>query len=121
MLDMGFKDLLKIMIAKEGSDLFLTADAPPSIKAFGHMVPLGSQILPAGTVEKIAAQLMTPDQARAFEKDPELNIALSEPDIGRFRINIFKQRGQLAMVARHIKTDIPSCDQLNLPDTLKIW
>jgi len=119
MLDMGFKDLLKIMIAKEGSDLFLTADAPPSIKAFGHMVPLGSQILPAGTVEKIAAQLMTPDQARAFEKDPELNIALSEPDIGRFRINIFKQRGQLAMVARHIKTDIPSCDQLNLPDTLK--
>ncbi|MDP2285176.1 MAG: PilT/PilU family type 4a pilus ATPase, partial [Pseudohongiella sp.] len=116
---MGFKDLLKIMIAKEGSDLFLTADAPPSIKAFGHMVPLGSQVLPAGTVEKIAAQLMTPDQARAFEKDPELNIALSEPDVGRFRINIFKQRGQLAMVARHIKTDIPSCDQLGLPDTLK--
>jgi twitching motility protein PilU len=119
MLDMGFKDLLKIMIAKEGSDLFLTADAPPSIKAFGHMVPLGSQVLPAGAVEKIAVQLMTPDQARAFEKDPELNIALSEPDIGRFRINIFKQRGQLAMVARHIKTDIPSCDQLSLPDTLK--
>jgi twitching motility protein PilU len=83
------------------------------------MVPLGSQILPAGAVEKIAAQLMTPDQARAFGKDPELNIALSEPDIGRFRINIFKQRGQLAMVARHIKTDIPSCDQLSLPDTLK--
>jgi twitching motility protein PilU len=119
MSDMGFKDLLKIMIAKEGSDLFLTADAPPSIKAFGHMVPLGSQILPAGAVETIAAQLMTPDQARAFEKDPELNIALSEPDIGRFRVNIFKQRGQLAMVARHIKTDIPSCDQLSLPDTLK--
>lgn len=83
------------------------------------MVPLGSQVLPAGTVEKIAAQLMTPDQARAFEKEPELNIALSEPDVGRFRINIFKQRGQLAMVARHIKTDIPSCDQLGLPDTLK--
>ena len=116
---MGFKDLLKIMIAKEGSDLFLTSDAPPSIKAFGHMVPLGSQVLPAGAVEKIAAQLMTTDQARAFEKDPELNIALSEPDIGRFRINIFKQRGQLAMVARHIKTVIPSCDQLSLPDTLK--
>ena len=116
---MDFKDLLKIMIAKEGSDLFLTSDAPPSIKAFGHMVPLGSQVLPAGAVEKIAAQLMTPDQARAFEKDPELNIALSEPDIGRFRINIFKQRGQLAMVARHIKTVIPSCDQLSLPDTLK--
>lgn len=116
---MVFKDLLKIMIAKEGSDLFLTADAPPSIKAFGHMVPLGSQVLPAGAVEKIAAQLITPDQARAFEKDPELNIALSEPDIGRFRINIFKQRGQLAMVARHIKTVIPSCDKLSLPDTLK--
>lgn len=62
---------------------------------------------------------MTPDQARAFEKEPELKIALSEPDVGRFRINIFKQRGQLAMVARHIKTDIPSCDQLGLLDTLK--
>ncbi|MDO9519500.1 MAG: PilT/PilU family type 4a pilus ATPase [Pseudohongiella sp.] len=116
---MGFKDLLKIMISKEGSDLFLTADAPPSIKAFGHMLALGSQVLPAGTVEKIAAQIMSPDQAKAFEKDPELNLALSEPDVGRFRVNIFRQRGQMAMVVRHIKTDIPSCEQLSLPDTLK--
>lgn|GEM_PF-4623087 len=52
-MGMGFKDLLKIIVAKEGSDLFLTADAPPSIKAFGHMVPLGSQVLPAGSVEAI--------------------------------------------------------------------
>lgn len=116
---MGLNDLLKLMVNKEGSDLFLTPDAPPSIKAFGHLVALQSDNLPAGSIDQFADQIMTQDQINAFATNPELNLALAEPDIGRFRVNIFRQRGQLAMVVRHIKTDIPSCEQLNLPDTLK--
>lgn len=115
---MGFNDLLKLMVAKEASDLFLTADAPPNIKAFGHLVQLGSQAIPAGTVEKIAYQIMTPEQAKDFAKEPEMNLAVAEPDVGRFRVNIFRQRGQLAMVVRHIKTDIPTAASLGLPTTL---
>ncbi len=116
---MGFKDLLRIMIQREGSDLFLTTGAPPSMKAFGKLTPLGSQVLPDDAVKKIAYQIMSPEQIKDFEKNPEMNLAISDPDIGRFRVNIFKQRGQLALVARNIKTEIPSADSLGLPQILK--
>jgi len=116
---MVFKDLLRIMIEREGSDLFLTTGAPPSMKAFGKLTPLGSQVLPDDAVKKIAWQIMNPEQIKDFEKNPEMNLAISDPEIGRFRINIFKQRGQLALVARNIKTVIPSVDSLGLPSILK--
>jgi twitching motility protein PilU len=116
---MGFKDLLRIVIEREGSDLFLTTGAPPSIKAFGKLSPLGTQVLPEDAVKKIAYQIMTPDQIKDFEKNPEMNLAMFDPDIGRFRINIFKQRGQIAIVARNIKTVIPSPESLGLPPILK--
>ena len=116
---MVFKDLLRIMIEREGSDLFLTTGAPPSMKAFGKLTPLGSQVLPDDAVKKIAWQIMNPEQIKDFEKNPEMNLAISDPEIGRFRINIFKQRGQLALVARNIKTVIPSADSLGLPPILK--
>jgi twitching motility protein PilU len=115
---MGFKDLLKIMIEKEGSDLFLTTGAPPSIKAFGKLTPIMSQKLPEGAVKKIAYQIMNAEQIAQFEKSPEMNLALSDPDIGRFRVNIFQQRGELAIVARNIKTEIPSWQSLGLPSIL---
>jgi twitching motility protein PilU len=115
---MGFKDLLKIMIEKEGSDLFLTTGAPPSIKAFGKLTPIMSQKLPEGAVKKIAYQIMNAEQIAQFEKSPEMNLALSDPDIGRFRVNIFQQRGELAIVARNIKTQIPSWQSLGLPSVL---
>src|SRR5690606_38620291 len=109
---MEFKDLLRIMIEKDGSDLFLTTGAPPSMKAFGKLTPMGSQVLPEDAVKKIAYQIMSPEQIKDFEKSPEMNLAISDPDIGRFRVNIFKQRGQIALVARNIKTEIPSADSL---------
>lgn len=115
---MGFKDLLKIMIEKEGSDLFLTTGAPPSMKAFGKLTPIMNQKLPEGAVKKIAYQIMNAEQIAQFEKSPEMNLALSDPDIGRFRVNIFQQRGELAIVARNIKTDIPSWQSLGLPSVL---
>lgn len=115
---MGFKDLLRIMIQKEGSDLFLTTGAPPSIKAFGKLIPLSTQALPAGAVKQIAYQIMSPEQIKEFEQSPEMNLAISDPEIGRFRVNIFQQRGQIALVARNIKTEIPSWQSLGLPEIL---
>jgi twitching motility protein PilU len=116
---MGFKDLLKMMIEKDGSDLFLTTGAAPSIKAHGKLSPLIDKKMPEGMVKKIAYQIMDEEQIRDFEKNPEMNLAVADPDIGRFRVNIFKQRGEVAIVARNIKTEIPSADSLGLPPILK--
>ena len=107
-----------MMIEKEGSDLFLTTGAAPSIKAFGKLTPLVDKILPEGMVKKIAYQIMNEDQIKEFEKSPEMNLAIDNPDIGRFRVNIFKQRGEIAIVARNIKTEIPSAESLGLPPIL---
>ncbi len=116
---MEFNDLLKMMIEKDGSDLFLTTGAAPSIKAFGKLSPLIDKKNPEGMVKQIAYQIMNAEQIRDFEKSPEMNLAIADPDIGRFRVNIFKQRGEVAIVARNIKTEIPSADSLGLPPILK--
>ncbi len=115
---MGFKDLLRIMIQKEGSDLFLTTGAPPSMKVYGKLTPMSSQPLPPGAVKQIAYQIMTPEQIKEFEAKQEMNLAIADPEIGRFRVNIFQQRGQIALVARNIKTVIPSWQSLGLPEIL---
>ena len=107
-----------MMIEKDGSDLFLTTGAAPSMKAFGNLTPLVDKIMPEGMVKKIAYQIMNEDQIRDFEKSPEMNLAISDPDIGRFRVNIFQQRGEVAIVARNIKTEIPSAASLGLPPVL---
>ena len=115
---MGFKDLLRMMIEKDGSDLFLTTGAAPSMKAHGKLVPLVDKKLPEGMVKKIAYQIMNEEQIAEFEKNPEMNLAIADDDIGRFRVNIFKQRGEIGIVARNIKTEIPSAASLGLPPIL---
>jgi twitching motility protein PilU len=115
---MGFNDLLKMLIEKEGSDLFLTTGAPPSMKAFGRLSPLVDKKMPEGMVKKIAYQIMNEDQIKDFEKRPETNLAIADSDISRFRVNVFKQRGEVAIVARNIKTKIPSAASLSLPPIL---
>jgi len=115
---MRFNDLLKMMIEKDGSDLFLTTGAPPSMKAHGKLIPLIDKKLPEGMVKKIAYQIMNDDQIAEFEKNPEMNLAIADPDIGRFRVNIFQQRGELGIVARNIKTEIPDAASLGLPPVL---
>ncbi len=107
-----------MMIEKDGSDLFLTTGAPPSMKAHGTLAPLIDKVMPQGMVKKIAYQIMNEDQIRDFEKSPEMNLAIADPDIGRFRVNIFQQRGEIAIVARNIKTEIPSASSLGLPPIL---
>ncbi len=115
---MGFKDFLRMMIEKDGSDLFLTTGAPPSMKAHGKLVPLINKKLPEGMVKKIAYQIMNDEQIAEFEKSPEMNLAVADDEIGRFRVNIFQQRGEIGIVARNIKTEIPDAASLGLPPVL---
>jgi twitching motility protein PilU len=116
---MEFKDYLKILAHKDGSDLYLTVDAPPAAKFEGSLKPLENIRLTKERIKEIAYSLMDEEQQKAFEQVPEMNLALSEPGIGRFRVNIFKQRNSLALVIRNIKVDIPSADKLGLPPVLK--
>ncbi len=116
---MEFKDYLKILVLKDGSDLYLTVDAPPAAKFEGSLKPLENIRLTKERIKEIAYSLMDEEQQKAFEQVPEMNLALSEPGIGRFRVNIFKQRSNLALVIRNIKVDIPNADKLGLPPVLK--
>ncbi len=116
---MEFKDYLKILVNNDGSDLYLTVGAPPAAKFQGTLKPLENIKLTDEKLQAIAYGLMDDDQRRAFEHTPEMNLAISEEGIGRFRINIFKQRNSFALVIRNIKVDIPNADKLGLPPILK--
>lgn len=116
---MDIKDLLKILAYKDGSDLYLSTGAPPCAKFQGTLKPLDKVPYQPGEIEKIARSLMDEEQNKAFEHDLEMNLAISLPNIGRFRVNIFKQRNECSIVARNIKTEIPKFDDLGLPEVLK--
>ncbi len=110
---------LKILSAKDGSDLYLSTGAPPCAKFQGVLKPLSQTAYKAGELEQIAEAIMDAEQRRMFEEDLEMNLAISIPAVGRFRINIFKQRNEVSIVARNINTDIPQFDNLGLPPVLK--
>ncbi len=116
-MDIGH--FLKLMMQKRGSDMFLTTGAPIHVKIEGKMHPLGTTALPPGLVRRIANSLMDEDQRATFERDLELNMGLMVENIGRFRDNVFNQRGEVGMVIRAIRTEIPTIAELQLPDTLK--
>ena len=116
---MELKDYLKILANHDGSDLYLTVEAPPVGKFEGTLKPLENIKLTKDRVKDIACNLMDEDQQKAFELRPEMNLVISEPGIGRFRVNIFKQRNCFALVIRNIKLKIPSVDTLSLPPILK--
>ena len=112
---MDFEDYLKIMVAKDASDIYLTTGAPPSAKFQGVLKPIDKTSLSGSQVKEMANSIMDDEQKAQFANKPEMNLALSRPGVGRFRVNIFKQRNQYAMVIRNIKTDIPQMDELGLP------
>ena len=116
---MEFKDYLKILVQHDGSDLYLTVGAPPAAKFHGVLKPLENIKLDNERLKAIADSVMDEDQRKNFEHVPEMNLAINEPGIGRFRVNIFKQRNSHAMVIRNIKVDIPNADTLGLPQILK--
>jgi len=111
--------ILKFMLDKGGSDLFFSTGAAIHIEVEGDTLPINSQIMLPGMVKEIAYSLMSADQIMDFESILECNFAISKKDVGRFRVNVFRQRGEVGMVIRHIKTDIPSIDSLGLPAVLK--
>jgi twitching motility protein PilU len=117
-MEIDIKILLKEMVDADGSDLFLTSGAAPSMKAHGKMVPMREERFEEGDVKRMAYAVMNEDQRKAFDKSPECNMAIMEESIGRFRVNIFQQRGEVGMVCRTIKTDIPDFRKLGLPEIL---
>lgn len=110
---------LKLMVQKNGSDLFFSTGAPPNLKAEGHTMPIGDSPMALGMVRKLAYSIMSDDQIKEYEKTMEGNLAISISGLGRFRVNVFRQRGDVAMVIRFIKGKVPSIEELKLPQILK--
>ncbi len=112
-------DLLRLMLAKKASDLFITADFPPAIKVDGKMTPVSGQKLTQQHTKELARAIMSDKQAAEFEATKECNFAISPQEIGRFRVSAFIQQGRIGMVLRTITTEIPNFDELGLPAVLK--
>ena len=116
---MEFESLLKLMVHKNGSDLFITAGVAPSLKVNGKIGPVTQATLTPTQAKEIVLGIMTPAQKEEFEKESECNFAISASGIGRFRVSAFMQRNNAGMVLRKIETTIPTMDDLGLPPILK--
>ena len=112
-------ELLRVMLSKKASDLFITAGFPPAFKVDGKMTPVSNQSLTPTHTMEIARAIMNDKQAQEFEASKECNFAISPPGIGRFRVNAFVQQGRVGVVLRTITTTIPRFEDLGLPDVLK--
>ncbi len=112
-------NLLRGMISKKASDLFITAGFPPAFKIDGKMTPVSNQALTPLHTQELARGIMNDKQAAEFESSHECNFAISPPGIGRFRVNVFMQQQRVGMVLRTITTKIPDLDAMGLPPVLK--
>ena len=112
-------DLLRLMVTRNGSDLFLTADFPPAIKVDGKVTKVSPQPLTGAHTMALARAIMNDKQASDFERTKECNFAISPAGVGRFRVNAFLQQGQVGLVLRTIPAQIPTIDSLGLPRVLK--
>jgi len=115
---MDLTQFFHLMAQKRASDLFFTAGAPVYIKIEGEIRPVNQQVLDHNMVKSIAYGLMTPEQIKTFEATLEMNFGLPVANVGRFRVNVFRQRGSVAMVIRYITDNVPTVDSLNLPPIL---
>lgn len=116
---MTFTDYLRILAKNDGSDLYLSTGAPPCAKFHGQLKPIDKAPMLPGTISDIAQEIMDDEQKAEFDHELEMNLAMSIQGVGRFRINIFKQRNEVSIVARNIQTEIPNFDDLKLPPQLK--
>lgn len=115
---MEIDSLLRLLANQNGSDLYLSTGAPPSARFDGVLKPLADQPFKPGDIAAIAASIMDAEQRLEFDRELEMNLAISLPGVGRFRVNIFKQRNDVSIVARNIKLDIPRFEDLKLPSVL---
>jgi len=116
---MNLSELFEQMVELEASDLFLSVGAPPYVSIEGNMSPLGEEPLDSDGVKELALSMLSKEQRQEFISNQELNVAVRLPEVGRFRINLFRQMGEIALVARYIKARIPSIEQLKLPQIFK--
>lgn len=116
---MNVKPLFKLMVDKKGSDLFFTTYSPVMIKIDGKLVPVNQVELTPKMVRQAALELMDERQLEAFTRDLEIDFAISEPGLGRFRVNIFHQRGNVGMVLRYITPELPKLEELGMPPVVK--
>jgi twitching motility protein PilU len=112
-------DLLRQMLREKASDLFITAIFPPAMKIDGKLTPVTKQVISPQEAEMIALSIMNESQAAEFEKTHECNFAIGLPNIGRFRVNAYVQRGTTGLVFRSITSKIPRFEDLGIPDILK--
>ena len=112
-------DLLRLMLSKNGSDLFITTDFPPAFKIDGKMTPVSNQPLTSAHTVELARAIMNDKQAAEFEASKECNFAISPGSLGRFRVSAFVQQGRVGLVLRTITTTIPKIEDLGIPETLK--
>ena len=118
MSQITFDDALQKLTDEEGSDLYYSTGAPPSAKLFGTLTPFSDEIMKPGEIEEIANSIMSEEQRAQFQQSPEMNLAISRPGLGRYRVNIFRQRNQVSMVIRRLGTDLPNYKDLGLPPVL---
>jgi twitching motility protein PilU len=116
---MSLVQYLQVLAKHDGSDLYLSTGAPPSAKFQGALKPLSKDPLKPGQIAALLNAILDDEQKAEFTEELELNIAISTPGGGRFRINAFKQRNEVAIVARNIVAEIPAFDKLGLPEVLK--
>jgi twitching motility protein PilU len=116
---MLIKKYLEILAKHDGSDLYLSTGAPPSGKFQGTLKALSKEPLKPGQIAEMIKDILDDDQKKEFEQELELNMAVSLSGIGRFRLNMFRQRNEVSVVARNIVTDIPKFEDLGLPEVLK--
>jgi twitching motility protein PilU len=112
-------DLLRLMVSRNGSDLFITADFPPAIKVDGKVTKVSPQPLNAAHTMALARSIMSDKQIADFERSKEGNFAIAPPNIGRFRVNVFIQQGKVGLVLRVIPATLPTIDGLGVPQVLK--
>jgi twitching motility protein PilU len=116
---MNVKPLFKLMVDKKASDLFFTTHAPVMIKIDGKIMPVNKMELTPKMVRQAALELMNENQLEEFTRNLEIDFAVSEPGLGRFRVNIFHQRGNVAMVLRYVTPNLPTLEDLGMPEALK--
>jgi len=116
---MDFDSLLKLMVHKNASDMFITAGVAPSLKINGRITPVTQATLTPKQADEIVNSIMSPAQREEFARHNECNFAISASGIGRFRVSAFRQRNHPGMVLRKIETTIPSIDELGLPPIVK--
>src|SRR5688572_8242496 len=111
----NMEKVLRMMAEKKASDVFLSANMPILIKIHGQMLQLSDQSLTPGQPRQLLTELLTPQQLEELDDTGELNVGFGMPDLGSFRLSAFRQRGSIAGVIRHIPSDIPALDSLNVP------